>query len=156
VYALDLQGRALRSTVLELPGGLHRALRVQPTGGMAQLGPQPPRIRVAGRAQRLVFLARGGGPYRLAWAQTSAPVELPLDQLMPGRQPGDPLPESTAVVAPKALAVPAAPAPGAPTPPRPDAAPTQHKLWLWGALLAALALMGFMARSLLKPNPSGQ
>lgn len=156
VYALDLQGRALRSTVLELPGGLHRTLRVQPTGGMVQLGPQPPQIRVAGRAQHLVFLARGEGPYRLAWAQTSPPVELPLAQLMPGRQPGDPLPESTAVVAPKTLAVPAAPAPSATTLPSPDAGPMQLKLWLWGALLAALALMGFMARSLLKPNPSGQ
>lgn len=156
VYALDLQGRTLRSTVLELPGGLHRTLRVQPTGGMAQLGLRPPSIRVAGRAQSLVFLARGEGPYRLAWAQTSAPVALPLAELMPGRQPGDPLPESTAVVAPKALPVPAAPAASAATPPRPEAGPTLHKFWLWAALVAALALMGFMARSLLKPNPSGQ
>ncbi|MFZ5549878.1 MAG: DUF3999 family protein [Pseudomonadota bacterium] len=152
VYALDLQGRAVRSTVLELPGGLHRTLRVQPTGGMAQLGSQPPQIRVAGRAQSLVFLARGEGPYRLAWAQTSPPVELPLAQLMPGRRPGDPLPGSTAGVAPRAVAMPAAPAPSAPAKSTPVAGATPHKLWLWAALVAALALMGFMVRSLLKPS----
>jgi hypothetical protein len=150
VYALNLQGSALRSTVLSLPGGLYRKLRVQPTGGMAQLGSKPPSLRVGGRAASLVFLARGAGPYRLAWDQTSPSVVMPLAQLMPGRRPDDPLPEATAVVAPRVA--PAA-LPVAPSTPASVAAPgdSNHKPWLWAALLGALGLMGFMAWSLLRP-----
>ena len=44
-----------------------------------------------------------------------------------------------------------APAPSAPASVAGAPAPANHKLWLWGALLGALALMGFMAWSLLKP-----
>lgn len=151
VYALNLQGSDVRSTVMALQGGQYRKLRVQPTGGMAQLGPLPPKLRVAGRAASLVFLARGPGPYRLAWEQTSPPVSLPLSQLMPGRRVDDPLPEATAVIAPPAAPAVVAPAPSAPASAAVAPAPANHKLWLWGALLGALALMGFMAWSLLKP-----
>jgi hypothetical protein len=153
VYALNLQGSALRSTVVELPGGLYRTLRVRPAGGMVQLGAQPPLLRVAGRAADLVVLARGPAPYRLAWAQTSPPVALPLDQLMPGRRADDPLPTATAAVAPPVAPVAAATSIVASAPPRADAPPdaSRQKLWLWAALVAALGLMGFMARSLLKP-----
>lgn len=150
VYALNLQGSELRSTVLSLPGGLYRKLRVQPTGGMAQLGSKPPSLRVAGRAASLVFLARGAGPYRLAWDQTTPPVVLPLAQLMPGRQQDDPLPDATASVAPPALPLPAPVASSAASAAAPSSVPS-HKLWLWAALIAALGLMGFMAWSLLRP-----
>lgn len=150
VHALTLQGRELRATVLELPGGgLYRTLRVQPTGGMVQLGAKPPSIRVAGRAERLVFLARGPGPYRLAWEQTLPAATLPLGQLIPGRQAGDPLPESTAVIAARATPPLAAPPPSAPAKAVEGALP-KHRWWLWAALATALALMGLMARSLLK------
>jgi hypothetical protein len=157
VYALNLQGSDVRSTVLTLQGGQYRKLRVQPTGGMAQLGALPPKLRVAGRATSLVFLARGPGPYRLAWEQTSPSVSLPLSQLIPGRRADDPLPASTAVIARPAASAVAAPAPSAPASVAPAPAPANHKLWLWGALLGALALMGFMAWSLLKPasKPAG-
>lgn len=149
VYALNLKGREVRETVMSLPGGMYRKLRVQPMGGMAQLGAVPPKLRVAGRAASLVFLARGSGPYRLAWQQASPSVSLPLAQLMPGRRPEDPLPDSVAVVAP--AVVPATPPPVAATPAPADTLPSNHKLWLWAALFGALALMGFMAWSLLKP-----
>lgn len=150
VYALNLKGREVRDTVMSLPGGMYRTLRVQPTGGMAQLGAVAPKLRVAGRAQSLVFLARGAGPYRLAWQQTSPSVSLPLSQLMPGRLADDPLPDSVAVVAPSVVPVTPAPVVAASAPA--DApAPSTHKLWLWAALFGALALMGFMAWSLLKP-----
>jgi hypothetical protein len=155
VYSLDVQGRALRSTLLALPDArLYRSLRVRPTGGMAQLGAVPPTLRVAGAARSLVFLARGPGPYRLAWAQKSAPAVLPLDQLMPGHRSGDPLPESIAVVedSPR-TARPAAVAASVAVRVRREASLPSNgnsKLWLWGVLAGALALMGLMARSLLK------
>jgi Protein of unknown function (DUF3999) len=154
VYALTLQGRELRSTVLSLPGGLYRRLRVAPRGGMAQLGAQPPQLRVAGRAASLVFLARGAGPFRLAWGQSSPPATLGLAELMPGRQPDDPLPEAAQVLeagVPRTVAAPAS-RPAAPAePPARD-----HRLWLWAALAGALLLMGLMARSLLKVPPAAK
>jgi len=150
VYALNLQGNELRSTVLSLPGGMYRKLRVQPQGGMAQLGSKPPSIRVGGRAANLVFLARGAGPYRLAWDQTSPSVVMPLAQLMPGRQPDDPLPDATASIAPPVVPLPTPVASRAASTATPSSVPG-HKLWLWAALVAALGLMGFMAWSLLRP-----
>ncbi|MEK8030219.1 DUF3999 family protein [Ideonella sp. DXS29W] len=155
VYALNLQGSAVRSTVMTVSGGLYRKLRVQPTGGMAQLGAVAPRLRVAGRAANLVFLARGPGPYRLAWAQTSPPVAMSLDQLMPGRRADDPLPQTTAELAPATVASTASPTPPAPSTasaPTADTAGSNHKLWLWAAMAGALLLMGFMAWTLLKPG----
>jgi hypothetical protein len=101
--------------------------------------------------EQLVFLARGPAPYRLAWGQDTAAVSLPLHELMPGRQPGDPLPTAAATVAPPAAPLAAAATP--PSAPTSAASPpdTGHrKLWLWAALAAALALMGAMARALLK------
>lgn len=157
VYALRVRGNELRSTTLELPGGWYTHVRLKPVGGIAQLGAKPPSIRVAGRAANLVFLARGQGPYRLAWNQTSPSVEMPLAQLMPGTAGGEPaddaaLPEATVVAAPPK---PATPPPVASAPASAAAAAdpkANQKLWLWGAMVVALGLMGFMAWSLLKPG----
>lgn len=149
VYALTLQGQDLRSTVLAMPGGRYSHLRLQPAGGLAQLGEPAPSIRVATRTTSLVFLARGSAPYRLAWGQTTPAAALALGELMPGRRAGDALPEVSASIAP-------APAPSvvvAPPPAAPEKAPSVpgRKLWLWGVLAAALALLGAMAWTLLKP-----
>jgi hypothetical protein len=154
-YWLRLPKGEVRSPELTLAGGLVTHLRVQPTGGMVQLGSKPPGIRIGARAVSLVFLAREPAPYRLAWGGETKASALTLAQLMPTRQAGDPLPTDTATVQ---LAAPAAPvaaasqasaaastAPAAPLP--------SPKFWLWGVLLAALGLMGFMAWSLLRPAP---
>jgi Protein of unknown function (DUF3999) len=151
VYWLRWRDTEPRSTVLPLPGGLYRRLRLQPVGGMEQLGSEPPALRVAGRAASLVFLARGAGPYRLAWGQTTPAAALPLAELMPGRRGDDPLPESSAQLAPApgAASAPSAAAASATKAPEPV---SSHKLWLWGAMAAALALLGAMAWSLLRPG----
>jgi hypothetical protein len=154
VYALRLQGSELRSTVLALPGGLYTHLRLQPVGGMAQLGTARPSIRVGSHTQDLVFLARGAAPYRLAWGQATPAAQMSLAQLMPGRQPDDPLPADSASLAPAAPVAVAAPASTASAPAVPSSVST-HKLWLWAALVAALGLMGFMAWSLLRPAAAG-
>jgi hypothetical protein len=149
VYALTLQGRDVRSTVLAMPGGRYSHLRLQPAGGIAQLGHPTPAIRIAARPASLVFLARGAGPYRLAWGQPTPAAALALSELMPGRRAGDALPELTARVA-SATAQPASAAP-APTASAPLPAVPARKLWLWGVLVVALGLLGAMARSLLRP-----
>ena len=152
VYSLALQGEDLRSTVLPMPGGRYSHLRLQPTGGIAQLGNPAPSIRVATRATSLVFLARGAAPYRLAWGAQMPNTALSLVDLMPGRQPGEPLPDLSARIAPAA----APPAPVAPSPPASASVPAgpASKLWLWGVLVVALGLLGAMAWSLLKTPPA--
>ena len=154
VYWLRLPEGELRSPELSLGAGLVARLRVQPVGGMVQLGAKPPTIRVGAPAVSLVFLARGPAPYRLAWGGPDAASALPLSQLMPTRQPGDPLPTDTARVEVSA-ALPAlanAAAASSATPASPTAPARANKLWLWAALLAALGLMGAMAWSLLRPG----
>jgi hypothetical protein len=152
-YWLRLPEGEVRSPDLMLNAGLVTRLRVQPVGGMVQLGATPPTLRVGARPAALVFLAREPAPFRLAWGGELSTSALTLAQLMPTRQPGDPVPTDTASVvlapsapAPVASAAPqaAASAPGSPAPSR--------KFWLWGVLLAALGLMGFMAWSLLRPG----
>jgi hypothetical protein len=155
VYALSLQGQDLRSTVLTLPGGHYSHLRLQPAGGIAQLGNPPPAIRVGARATSLVFLARGPAPYRLSWGRAPAdaalPASLSLVELMPGRKTGDALPEISARVGPPPGSVAVASPPAAPVP---APAVPASKLWLWGVLALALVLLGAMAWALLRPTPA--
>ena len=150
-YWLRLPEGELRSPALRLDAGAVTQLRVQPVGGMVQLGAQPPTVRIGAQAARLVFLAREPAPYRLAWGGEAAPATS-LAQLMPTRKAHDPLPVDTATVVMAAAPVPA-PAPAASA--APVAPPPTRKLWLWGVLLAALSVMGLMAWQLLRPAKKG-
>ncbi|MGY4830318.1 DUF3999 family protein [Sphaerotilaceae bacterium SBD11-9] len=148
VYWLRLPEAEVRSPTLQLYAGQVQQLRVQPMGGMAQLGPKPPLLRVGAPAASLVFLAREPAPYRLAWGSDSnVGGALTLAQLMPARRPGEALPMDTASVQPAQVA----PVASASTPPASTAPEPTRTFWLWGALLGALALMAFMAWSLLRP-----
>jgi hypothetical protein len=137
-----------------MPGGRYSHLRLQPAGGIAQLGQPAPSIRIAARPASLVFLARGAGPYRLAWGQTTPAAALALSELMPGRSAGDALPELTARIAP-ATAPPASAAPSS-TASAPMPTVPARKLWLWGVLVAALGLLAAMAWTLLRQAPVAQ
>lgn len=154
-YRLRLPEGEARSQPLRLDAGAVVQLRVQPRGGMAQLGARPPAVRIGAPAARLVFLAREPAPYRLAWGGDAA-AAMSLAQLMPTRKPDDPLPLDTASVV---LAAAAAPVASAPSSAASSAAPAEpapsRRLWLWGALLAALSIMGGMAWSLLRPAKKG-
>jgi hypothetical protein len=77
------------------------------------------------------------------------PASLSMVELMPGRKPGDALPDVSARVAPPPVPAAAAPAPAASAP---APAMPAGKLWLWGALVAGLALLGAMAWTLLRPT----
>ncbi len=152
-YWLRLPQGEVRSQPLVLDAGLVTQLRLQPAGGMVQLGAKPPTLRVGARAASLVFLARQPAPYRLAWGGEATPTALTLAQLMPTRQVNDALPAETAsVVMPALPAVVAAPASAAASAAAPAPVPSR-KFWLWAVLLGALGLMGLMAWSLLRPRP---
>ncbi len=156
LYWLRLPGGEARAPDTMLDGRLFERLRLQPEGGMAALGSQPPKLRLGTRAALLVFLAREPAPFKLSWGDIDAPAALALSQLMPTRQPGDPLPPETAQVhmpTPASAPAVALPAP-APAPAKPVTAPEPGPRYgLWAALLAALAVMGAMAYSLLRGSP---
>jgi hypothetical protein len=151
VYWLKPREGEVRSGAFWMSGGLYSSLRVQTQGPINQLGATPPSVRVGARMPMMVFLMRGPAPYRLVWGDPrTAQAAMPLSQLMPTRKTTDSLPDDSAdIVAPAALATPAAASVTAPA----SAAPDSKPVWLWAVLLAGLAAMGFMAWSLLRKAP---
>jgi len=157
LYWLRVGGADLHSGPIALDGGQYEQLRLQPEGAMSLLGSKPPVLRIAARTRTLVFLARGTAPYRLSWAEPGngsrlpGSVALPLDQLMPARHAGDALPTDTASVQ-----LPAPPPPAETAAVTASSAigsalsPMKGRMWLWGVLVAGVALMGVMAYSLLR------
>lgn len=150
LYRIRQQERELASPALE--PGLVRArywrLRLDPRAG--GLGATLPVLQAGWRPQQVVFVARGQGPWQLAWGRRSAPsAQLPLDTLLPGYREGD---ETRLAAARPGSAVDLGgtdvPAPGAD-----DAPPADWKRWLlWGVLLAGVAVLAAMAYSLLRPS----
>jgi hypothetical protein len=148
VWWLRLPTGESRSPVLRLDGAVQTQLRLQVAGGMAQLGAQPPQLRIGVRARTLVLLARGSGPHRLGWSDPAlAAPAMSLGELMPARRSGEALPADRAVLQADAAPVvsPVLQAASVPVP-----APSTSRAWLWGALVAGVALMAAMAWSLLK------
>lgn len=141
----------LHSPPLRLDGANWRALRIETSGPITQLGHAAPTIRIAAHRRQLVFVARGAPPFVLARAGAGAtPAAMTLAGLIPGRAADDPLPAASAALAPAAVAsVAATPASTIST-----AAPAPRTGWLWAALLGGLAVMGAMAWSLLR-KPRG-
>jgi hypothetical protein len=145
-----------RSDELALPASSHQMLRLSSASGDSGWTRRPPAIQVATWSRSLVFLARGPQPYRLAWADPSAPATAwPMAQLMPtttgqsaptvGQAELDmatPTPPST----PTSLAPPG-PASAASAAPGPTS--SLPRAWLlWAVLLLGVGSMAWMARSL--------
>jgi hypothetical protein len=105
---------------------------------------KPPALQVGFVPQDLLFLARGDGPYTLAWGAADAPpTDLPIATLLPGYRGGDSLPAVDSQL--KITSTDLPPALSGKTPPT----PSPYRRWiLWGVLLAGLAALALMARSL--------
>lgn len=109
-----------------------------------------PTLRIGYRPDRLVFLAQGAPPFRLAAGQYGGhrvdyPVDAALTQLRAtlGADWQPPLVTLGARQTQRGAA--------ATTPPPPEPAPYPWKSWLlWGVLIGGAALVGFMALQLLK------
>ena len=145
----------LHSPPVRLDGAAWQALRLETFGPISQLGHSAPTVRIGVRPRQLVFVARGAGPFVLARAtagEKTAPMALAA--LMPGRASDAALPDATATLAPLAASAVVASAPATAAAP-PASAAGSGTPWLWGALLAGLALMAAMAWSLLR-KPSGK
>src|SRR5690606_3479262 len=150
LYQLPQEGREVLQDTIELPGGAVQQLRLRADARGGGFGSQPPVLQVAVRSTRVVFLARGTEPYRLALGDASARSSaLPLTTLIPGYEPAR-LESLGRATAPAEV----------PATVRQAAADAQSRgdwkrLGLWAVLLVGVALLGGMAFSLLRrPQPS--
>ena len=160
LYRLPQQGRNVREQEgqeneqreeeLRLPGWPLSELRVQvdARGGGFSSAPQ---LQYALSGQRLVFLARGEGPYRLLLGNAKATsVELPLATLIPGYSS-----EQLRELPKASLLLPEAPSPQEQSQTGTVTKESQadwQRLALWAVLLAGVLLLGLMAYSLLRPR----
>ena len=106
------------------------------------LGAAPPRLRVSWAKRELVFLARGGGPFLLAYGDSAAEAAgTPLDALL-----------SRVTVQPAALGVTRISGGSARLVPAPRTLPWRV-LILWSVLAAGVLLLGWMALHLWRELP---
>jgi hypothetical protein len=134
----------LHSPPIRLDGGPWRALRLETLAPISQLGHEAPTIRIGVRRRSLVFEARGAAPFVLARARAGdGVVPLPLSALMPQHEPGAPLPESTATLAPEAAPLSASATSAASAVTESDAPRTATVLW--GAVAAGIAVLAALA-----------
>jgi hypothetical protein len=151
VYRLLRDSGEIASPALDIAPqpGRYWLLRLDPRAG--SLGRGMPVLRLGWTPHRLVFVAQGRAPFTLAWGQRDAkPAALPLASLLPGYRANleAELPPATPG------AVTGLGGSNAPQPGREDAPPPDWKRWLlWGVLLAGVALLAFMARSLMRQPP---
>jgi hypothetical protein len=143
LYRLSENGHERAQEELELPGEAANQLRLQLDHRGGGLGNEPPELRVALRGDRLIFLARGKPPYRLALGRADAPsAALPLTTLIPGYDERHPPTFGLARLT------------ETPTLPSADlaATPDQKKTGLWAVLLIGVILLVGMALSLLRAS----
>ena len=137
VYRLTHEGHEVISAELEVAGRGWKQwlLRVDPRGG--GFGSAMPQLQVGWIPQQLVFVARGEGPFQLAYGKAGAkPAELAIQTLVPGWRSDAELKAATAtpgrervLAGPRALK----PAPN-------------YKTWaLWGSLVAGVLVLAWMA-----------
>jgi hypothetical protein len=111
--------------------------RIDPKAG--GVGATPPTLAAGWYPQEIVFAARGNDPFELAYgSRTAAPVALSIVTLVPGYVSGKPLPDNVGTATLSA------------TPSAVNRAalrePLDIKRWLlWGTLVAASLLLGYMA-----------
>ena len=115
----------------------------------AGVGTKPPTLAARWYPQEVVFAARGAAPFELAYGSRSvAPAALPIATLVPGYAAGKALPENVGDATPAAT-----PSVVNRTALR---APLDVKRFvLWGSLVAAALLLGYMALRLARQMRTG-
>ena len=144
-YDLEQQGQRLRSAPVELAPLSHRLwrLEVQPGGG--GLGRGEPQLELEWFPHRLLFVARGAGPFTLAYGSQALGMErMPIDPLLQQIHTSD---GQSGLIKPALAGKPfvlggesmlRAPPPQLP-----------WKKWLlWSVLLGGVAVLVLMARAL--------
>ncbi|MBS1158384.1 MAG: hypothetical protein H6R15_803 [Proteobacteria bacterium] len=150
VYRLQSPAGEIRSADVVLSGLRGNRLRLVVDARSGGLGAMPPTLRLGFVPHVLVFLARGDGPYLLAWG--ASPVEradLPVATLIPGYDGRGELPAATATLG--LLTAPPSPAAlgAAKALTQSPQTPGVSSKWvLWSVLLAGLLVLAAMVRTL--------
>lgn len=153
LYRMDHRGEKLLNPDLEIaPTTSQRWLmRVDLRGG--GLGSGLPAVNAGWLPHRLVFVARGEAPFRLAFGNAeAASAALPVQSLVPGYAADKPLPALPARLGTVRSRELAKAAPG-------EVARTyleqmdRKKMWLWGALILAVIVIVGMAWRLMRQMP---
>jgi hypothetical protein len=137
LYRLQRDGRQIVNPDLAVAGSGWRfwLLRVDQKGG--GIGQGEPTLEAGWVPQQLVFVARGNPPFQLAYGNATAqPAAFPIATIVPGWRSDEELRAAPAVAgAQRELA-------GT----RALRAPIDYKTWaLWGSLVLAVAVLGWMA-----------
>ncbi len=150
VYRLRQGGAELVSPDVAIAANTHRywLFRVDPAAG--GIGSGPLGVRLGWTPREIVFAARGNGPFRLAYGNAKASASaLSIETLVPGwRTDQEPKMPAASTGAAQTLAGEGA-----------ARQRTDLKKWgLWAALLAAVALLAWMAwkLSVQMQKPGGQ
>lgn len=144
LYRLTQRGAELRSAPIELPGLRRRffKLRVDPRGG--GLAGQVPALRVEYVPDQLLFVARGPGPFQLAYGSAHASsTAFSPQQLADSPRDKALLSQTVTLSAPRTMAGARAFAPRPPPPPT--------KIYaLWAVLVVAAATVLVLALRMLR------
>ena len=149
VYRLQAPQGEAKSADIALYGTVANRLRLVTDDRSGGIGSVPPSLQIGFVPHVLVFLARGNGPFVLAWgAKGVEPASLALSTLVPGYDAKAPLNAAQASL-PASGIVQAKPAPlaGGATP---EGSSPSAKWVLWAVLLGGLLVLGGMARSLIQ------
>jgi len=143
-YRLRQDGGDVTNPPLPIAGNEYRywKVRIDPKAG--GIGAKPPTLSAGGYPRVIVFAARGNPPFELAYGSARASsAALPIETLVPGYDRAKTVPTSFALA--RAGAPNATPSSDA------LATPIDTKRWLlWGSLVLAAAVLGWMAWTLSK------
>lgn len=150
LYRLAAQGGESLSPDIDLGGGTITELQLRLDRRAGGLGDKPPQLRIAIKPQQLVFLARGDGPFTLAWGLAKdINSSLPLTTLVPAYRYQNGLPGDAASLGAdeKKPASIRAKNDAATEPIDPAIV---HKWILWGVLVTGAVLLLLMAIKLMR------
>lgn len=144
LYRLHTAGGELRNPALTIATRKHRYWRLQVDQAGGGLGSGKPQLQVAWIPDQLVFIARGHGPFTLAYGAAGvAAADLPIDRLLPGYRDGGELDAKLITLAePRTLG-------GREKLKLPVVRPWKTYA-LWAVLVIAVVLLGWMASRLLR------
>jgi hypothetical protein len=149
-YRLRQEGGEVVNNPLGVPVSSARYVRARLDPKAGGVGKTPPTLVAGWYAQPLVFAARGEGPFELAYgSRRVAPGALAIRTLVPDYVVGKPLPASVGVAT---LAAPPSEANRAAM-----REPLDVTRWLlWGTLVAASVLLGYMGLRLARQVKRGE
>ncbi len=149
VYRLQAPQGEVKSADIALYGTEANRLRLMVDTRSGGIGNTPPTVQIGFVPHVLVFLARGNGPFVLAWGASGVePASLPLSTLVPGYDGAASLKAAPASLPLSGIVQgrPAAPAGKA----GPEASSPSTKWVLWAVLAGGLLILAGMARSLIQ------